>query len=86
MQGNTEKKGSRRLVGAISSLAEWANWEVRSLICSAAPVASSINSLLCVRVCGVFAPKRFVFLLQLPLSIIINQALALAAKRAASDR
>lgn len=49
--GGGEKRGSRGPVGAISSVAERANWEVRSLICSAAPVASSINSLVCAHVC-----------------------------------
>lgn len=45
---HSEKKGSRRPVRAISSPAEWANWEVQSLICSPALVAPSINSLACV--------------------------------------
>lgn len=45
-------RGSRGPVGGISSVAERANWEVRSLICAAAPVASSINSLVCVCVCA----------------------------------
>ncbi len=47
----TEKKGSRRPVRAISFPAEWANWEVKSLICPPALVAPSINSLVCVCVC-----------------------------------
>lgn len=49
--GGGEKRGSRGPVGAFSSIAERANWEVRSLICSAALVASSINSLVSARVC-----------------------------------
>lgn len=77
-RGDEEKRGSRGPVGAISSVAERANWEVGSLICSAAPVASSINSLVCAcvcvhaRTCGLVLPERFVFLPQLPPSIIMK--------------
>lgn len=47
-----EKRGSRGSVGAISSVAERANWEVRSLICSAAPVARLYKqSAVCLCVC-----------------------------------
>lgn len=65
----------QRPVGTVSSLAEWANWEVKSLICSPALVAPSINSLACVCVCVL---KHFVFPRQLSLSISSNQVFVLA--------
>ena len=49
----------RRPVGTVSSLAEWANWEVKSLICSPALVAPSINSLACVCVCVCVCSQTF---------------------------